>query len=83
MEAGLSEEEIGRIKNPIGLDIGAQTPAEIATAIMAEVILAVRGPKAERKNQRAEAQYAASAWQEPRSSPAVGGWLIAAVWPRQ
>jgi xanthine dehydrogenase accessory factor len=61
MEAGLSEEEIGRIKNPIGLDIGAQTPAEIATAIMAEVILAVRGPKAERKNQRAEAQYAASA----------------------
>ena len=60
-EAGLSEEEIGRIKNPIGLDIGAQTPAEIAMAIMAEVILAVRGPKAERKNQRAEAQYAASA----------------------
>jgi xanthine dehydrogenase accessory factor len=47
--AGMSEAEIARIKNPIGLDIGAQTPAEIAIAIMAEVILAVRGAKADRK----------------------------------
>lgn len=60
-EAGLSEAEIGRIKNPIGLDIGAQSPAEIAVAIMAEVILAVRGPKAERRRERAEAHHAASA----------------------
>jgi xanthine dehydrogenase accessory factor len=44
-EAGFSAEEIARIKNPIGLDIGAQSPAEIAVAIMAEVVLAVRGPK--------------------------------------
>lgn len=47
--AGMTEAEIARIKNPIGLDIGAQTPAEIAVAIMAEVILAVRGAKAERR----------------------------------
>lgn len=46
--AGFTDAEIARIKNPIGLDIGSQSPAEIAVAIMAEVILAVRGPKAAR-----------------------------------
>ena len=43
--AGITDREIARIKSPIGLDIGAQTPAEIAVSVMAEVVLAVRGTK--------------------------------------
>jgi xanthine dehydrogenase accessory factor len=45
LAAGFTSADIARIKCPIGLDIGAQTPAEIAVSIMAEVIHAVRGPK--------------------------------------
>ncbi|PSH62273.1 XdhC/CoxF family protein [Phyllobacterium brassicacearum] len=39
---GLSDEQIGSIHSPIGLDIGAASPAEIAVAIMGEVIKAFR-----------------------------------------
>lgn len=45
LAAGITEAEIAKIKSPIGLDIGAQTPAEIAVSIMAELIRAVRGTK--------------------------------------
>lgn len=39
---GIPEEWIQRIHAPIGLDIGAQTPEEIAVAIMAEIVAAAR-----------------------------------------
>ena len=38
-EAGISEERIQSVHSPIGLPIGAQTPAEIAVCIAAEMIL--------------------------------------------
>ncbi len=41
-EAGLSEARIGRIHAPIGLDIGAASPAEIAVAVLADIIQALR-----------------------------------------
>lgn len=41
-QAGLTEEQIGRIAAPIGLDIGAASPAEIAIAIIAQIIEALR-----------------------------------------
>ena len=41
-DAGVSEETIGRIAAPIGLPIGAASPAEIAVAVLAQVIEALR-----------------------------------------
>ena len=36
-EAGVTDEQIGRIHGPIGINIGAQTPEEIALAILAHM----------------------------------------------
>ena len=43
---GLDEATLARIHAPIGLNIGAKSPAEIAVAILAEVIQALRTRKA-------------------------------------
>lgn len=40
---GVDEEWLGRVRAPIGLDIGARTPGEIAIAVVAEVIATRRG----------------------------------------
>lgn len=40
---GILEEQLQRIRGPIGLDIGAQTPAEIAISICAELLAVRRG----------------------------------------
>lgn len=42
LAAGLSEEQLAKLHAPIGLEIGAETPEEIALAIMADVVAAYR-----------------------------------------
>ena len=44
-EAGFDAEALSRIHAPIGLDIGAVSPAEIALSVLAEMISALRGPR--------------------------------------
>jgi xanthine dehydrogenase accessory factor len=39
-EAGVSEEKLARIHAPIGLDLGARQPEEIALSILAEIVAA-------------------------------------------
>jgi xanthine dehydrogenase accessory factor len=53
---GLSDEQIARVQSPVGLDIGAQTPAEIALSILAGLVAIRRG--------------AAGGWKD--TSPAAG-----------
>ncbi|WP_048305855.1 XdhC family protein [Halomonas sp. PR-M31] len=40
---GLNDEEIARIRMPIGLALGSKTPAEIALAVMADILRVQRG----------------------------------------
>ena len=37
-EEGFSQRDIDRVHSPIGMDIGAETPAELAVSIVGELI---------------------------------------------
>lgn len=43
---GVQAEALARVHAPVGLDIGAETPAEIALSIMAEIVACDRGARA-------------------------------------
>jgi xanthine dehydrogenase accessory factor len=45
---GLAEDQLQRFHSPIGLELNAETPAEIAVSIMAEIIMFRRGGTGER-----------------------------------
>ena len=42
-EAGVSDEQLKKIRAPIGLDIGAVTPEEVALSILSEIVAERRG----------------------------------------
>jgi xanthine dehydrogenase accessory factor len=45
LEQGLTQEDLGRVHAPIGLEIGAETPEEIAVSIVGELIKVRAGVK--------------------------------------
>jgi len=44
-KAGFSESDLARVNGPVGLPIGARTPAEIAVSVVAQVTQALRKPQ--------------------------------------
>ncbi|MHB9857277.1 XdhC family protein [Streptomyces sp. YIM S03343] len=38
VEAGLTPDELARLRSPVGLDLGARTPEEVAVSVAAEII---------------------------------------------
>ncbi len=55
-EKGHSEELLARVHAPIGLDIGARSPEEIAVSVIAEVVQARRGGTGRSLSRRDEAR---------------------------
>ncbi len=56
-DGGMPIDKLKRIHAPIGLDIGAQTPAEIAASIMGEVVKVHRGGSVESISDRMRPRY--------------------------
>ncbi|MFP3854940.1 MAG: XdhC family protein [Anaerolineales bacterium] len=47
-EAGIEEAKIARVTSPIGLELNAETPEEIALSMLAEIVMIMRGGTGER-----------------------------------
>jgi xanthine dehydrogenase accessory factor len=43
LSEGLSDADLDRLRGPIGLDLGARTPEEVALSVMAEIVAARHG----------------------------------------
>jgi len=68
--AGVTDDELARLRGPIGLDLGGRSPSETALAIMAEVVAArYGGSGAPMRDKAREAQHEPST---PREAAAVG-----------
>ena len=58
-EAGVTPDELARLRGPIGLDLGGRSPAETALAIMSEIVAARHNASGVPMRDRARAVEAA------------------------
>ena len=54
LAAGLTDDDLAALHGPVGLDLGARTPAETAVSIVAQVIARARRPVRRRRWPRSE-----------------------------
>ena len=45
-EEGFSDDELARVRTPVGLDIGGKSPPEVALSILAEIVAVRSGKRA-------------------------------------
>ncbi len=69
-EAGVRDEDLGRLRGPIGLDLGGRNPAETALAIMSEVVAARYGGSGRPMVERSRDGAAGSQLPPPANVPA-------------
>ena len=68
-EQGVAEETLARVHAPIGLELGAETPREIAVSIMAEILAHRNRASAEPMKWMGTPQEAESPAGEPEAAP--------------
>ena len=74
-EKGIPEDFIKSISAPVGADIGALTPEEIALAILAEVVAVIRGRRVKRKDEEGSSDIKAEKIVEIGTSGACNPYL--------
>ncbi len=60
LDAGADPEKVARMHAPIGLDLGAVSPAEVAVSIAAEIVASRRGPESFRSSSAGSARARSS-----------------------
>ncbi|MCR4512618.1 XdhC family protein [Aeromicrobium sp. 50.2.37] len=71
-EEGVTETELARLRSPLGLDLGAQTPEETALSIAAELVAVRRGGSGRRLGQMDGPIHADASVPSPSGPVSVG-----------
>ncbi len=72
LEAGVSAEDLDRLRGPIGLDLGGRLPAETALSILSEVVAERRGGRGQPMRDLAREREAAGAHETAGAHEAAG-----------